>query len=141
MKSDGVAGAATDSSNHARPSRTGGPAFNQVFGAPLFDYYNSHPEAGRVSATTLSSLSVAENAAIVGACNFPACGTVVDVGGGQGSLLAAILKANPGLHGVLLERPGMAALARANFEASLDNSLIFRYTETTSLSLGNAGSG
>ena len=77
--------------------RTGRPAFNQIFGAPLFDYYNSHPEAGRVSAAALSSLSVAENAAIVGACNFPASGTVVDVGGGQGSLLAADFKGEPGI--------------------------------------------
>jgi hypothetical protein len=99
--------------------RTGRPAFNQIFGEPLFDYYHSHPEAGRVSAAALSSLSNAENAAIVAACDFPASGTVVDVGGGRGSLLAAILKANPALRGVLLERPGMVDMARTDLEADL----------------------
>ena len=51
--------------------RTGQPAFNHVFGASLFDYYNAHPEAGQVSAAALSSLSAMENAAIVAACRFP----------------------------------------------------------------------
>jgi hypothetical protein len=96
--------------------RTGRPAFEHVFGAPLFDYYATHPDAGRVSAEALRSLSAADDAAIVAACEFPALGTVVDVGGGQGSLLAAILPARAALRGVLLERPARIEMAKPRLE-------------------------
>jgi hypothetical protein len=98
--------------------RTGQPAFEHVFGALLFDYYTPHPEAGRVSADALNSLSAADNAAIVAACGFPESGTVIDVGGGQGTLLAAIMAANPGLQGVLFERPAVLEMARLRLAAA-----------------------
>ena len=75
--------------------RTGTPAFDEVFGAPLFDYYAAHPDAARVSAEGLKSVGRGQDAAVVAAYDFSGAGTVVDVGGGQGGLLAAILAANP----------------------------------------------
>jgi hypothetical protein len=93
--------------------RTGQPAFEHVFGAQLFDYYTAHPEAGRVSADALNSLSAADNAAIVAAYGFPESSTVIDVGGGQGTLLVAILAANPGLQRVLFERHPVLEMAEA----------------------------
>jgi hypothetical protein len=98
--------------------RTGQPAFNHVFGAPLFDYYNAHPEAGAVSAAALSGLSDFENTAIVSAYDFMAARTVIDIGGGEGSLLCTILAANPESRGILLERPGVMEMARAKFDAA-----------------------
>ena len=98
--------------------RTGRPAFEHVFGARLFDYYTANPEAGRVSAAALDSLSAADNAAVVAAYRFPASGVVVDIGGGQGSLLAAILAAHPDLRGVLVERPAVIDLARTAIAAA-----------------------
>ena len=98
--------------------RTGQPAFEHVFGAKLFDYYTAHPEAGRVSAEALNSLSQADNAAIVAAYDFIAASVIVDVGGGQGSLLAAILTANPGLRGVLFERQPVLDMAQPRLQAA-----------------------
>jgi O-methyltransferase domain/Dimerisation domain len=98
--------------------RTGQPAFEHVFGAPLFGYYTTHPDAGRVSADALNSLSAGDNAALVAAYGFPESGTVIDVGGGQGTLLAAIMAANPGLRGVLLERPAVLEMARSRLAAA-----------------------
>ena len=98
--------------------RTGLPAFDQVFGAPLFDYYAAHPDAGRVSAEDLKSVGRGQDAAVVAAYDFPAAGTIVDVGGGQGGLLAAILAANPRARGVLLDVPHVAAMARQSVEAA-----------------------
>ena len=43
--------------------RTGEPAFEHVFGMPVFDYYATHPAAARVGAAGLSARSAAENAA------------------------------------------------------------------------------
>ena len=45
--------------------RTGEPAFDHVFGMPLFDYYAANPAAARVGAAGLSARSGGENAAIV----------------------------------------------------------------------------
>jgi hypothetical protein len=98
--------------------RTGTPAFDQVFGAPLFDYYAAHPEAARVSAEGLKSVGRGQDAAVAAAYDFGPAGTVVDVGGGQGGLLAAILAANPQARGVLFDLPHVAAMARQSLEAA-----------------------
>ena len=71
----------------AAPVRTGEPAFDHVFGMPLFDYYAANPAAARVGAAGLSARSAGENAAIVAAYDFSAADCVMDVGGGEGSLL------------------------------------------------------
>ena len=60
-----------------------------------------HPEDLAVFGESMTSLSQAENPAIAAAYKFANIGTLVDVGGGHGSLLAAILKANPKFRGVL----------------------------------------
>ncbi len=98
--------------------RTGEPAFERVFGMPVFEYYARHPEAGRVSVEGLASLSARENAAIVAAYDFSDARSVADVGGGRGSLLAAILDANPGVRGVLFDRPQVVEMARPALEAA-----------------------
>jgi hypothetical protein len=96
--------------------RTGRPSFEHVFGAPLFDYYNAHPEAGEVSAAALNSLSAADNAAIAGSYAF-ANATVVDVAGGRGSLIATVLSRHPGTHGILIERAAVANAASHSLAA------------------------
>jgi hypothetical protein len=98
--------------------RTGAPAFDHVFGAPLFDYYAAHPDAARVSADGLKSVGRGQDAAVLAACDFSGAGTVVDVGGGQGGLLAAILGRYPQARGVLFDLPHVAAMARQTFEAA-----------------------
>src|SRR5215218_3214072 len=71
--------------------RTGEPAFEHVFGMPVFDYYAAHPAAGRVGAAGLSARSAAENAAIVAAYDFNTAYCVMDGGGGEGRLLSTDL--------------------------------------------------
>ena len=97
--------------------RKGLPVFDQVFGAPLFHYYAAHPDAASASAEGLKSVGRGQDAAIVATYDFTRAGTVVDVGGGQGGLLAAILAANPQAHGVLLDLPHVAAMAGQSVEA------------------------
>src|SRR5262249_51340622 len=50
--------------------------------------------------------------------DFSGIGTLVDVGGGQGSLIAAILNANPTLHGILFDQPHVIAGAQPVLEAA-----------------------
>jgi O-methyltransferase domain len=92
--------------------RTGEPAFEHIYGMPLFDYYSEHPEAARVGAAGLSARSEGENAAILAAYDFAAVDSVTDVGGGAGSLLRALLSAHPHLRGVLFEMPHVVEMAR-----------------------------
>jgi hypothetical protein len=48
--------------------------------------------------------------------DFSGVKTIVDVGGGHGGLLATVLRANPGVRGVLVDRPHAIAGARAHVE-------------------------
>jgi hypothetical protein len=97
--------------------RTGGSGFAHAFGKPLFAYYSEHPEAGRIAAAGFTSRTAMENSAIVDAYDFSPFKTVVDVGGGQGTLLATILGRHPGLDGVLFDMPDVVEMARGRLEA------------------------
>jgi len=99
--------------------RSGERAFDQTFESTYFQYLGDHPDAARVFNEAMTALgAAAENNAVAAAYNFPASGLVVDVGGGQGALLAAILAANPSLQGILFDRPGVEQSARAQLEAA-----------------------
>jgi hypothetical protein len=95
--------------------RSGKPAFDHVFGQPVFAYYADHPEAQRMAAAALTSRSATENDAIVRSYDFVGR-AVVDIAGGEGSLLAAILSANPDARGTLFERASVLASARSLLE-------------------------
>jgi O-methyltransferase domain/Dimerisation domain len=93
--------------------RTGQPAFDHVFGMPHFKYFAEHPEAARTFNEGMTSRSGEENDAIVSAFDFSDFKIVIDVGGGQGTLLAAILQASSSTRGVLFDLPHVIATARA----------------------------
>jgi O-methyltransferase/methyltransferase family protein len=91
--------------------RTGAPAFHHLFGAPVFDYYVAHPEAGRIGSDGLKSVGRGQDEAVVAALELRGVRRLVDVGGGQGALLAALLAAHPEAEGVLFDLPHVVALA------------------------------
>lgn len=84
---------------------TGEPAFEHVYGKPYFEYLAEHPALGRIFDDVMTRASTDEGAAIAEAHDFSRFRTVVDVGGGQGALLAAILDRYPRLSGVLFDLP------------------------------------
>jgi hypothetical protein len=89
--------------------RTGGSAFEQIFGMQLFDYFAGQPEAARVFDAAMTNRGNIENQAIATAFDFPSyelrAGTVVDVGGGRGSLIATLLQRNTNSRGILFDLP------------------------------------
>lgn len=85
--------------------KTGQPAFDLVFGMPVFEYVRKQPESAAIFNEAMASLSRMETQAVVSTYDFAGIRTLVDVGGGQGGLLAAILIANPGMRGILFEMP------------------------------------
>jgi hypothetical protein len=90
---------------------TGEPAYRRLFGDP-FSYYDQHPEAGEAFENWMTLSARQASTGISYDYEFPEEGTVVDVAGGEGVLLAAILKPRPRLHGILLERKSVLEKAR-----------------------------
>jgi SAM-dependent methyltransferase len=98
--------------------RTGKSAFEQVFGMGVYDYRAHHPEAAARFNEGMTDWTREAAPAVVAAYDFAACTRVVDVGGGQGDLLMALLHAYPHLQGVLVELPHVAAAAQPRLEAA-----------------------
>jgi O-methyltransferase domain len=92
--------------------RTGHPPFERLYGASFFEHMAGHPDDAAVFNAAMSS-SADHLAAIVGAYEFSKFERIVDVGGGHGLLLTAILSANPRLRGVLYDLPAVVAGASA----------------------------
>ena len=92
--------------------RTGKPAFEHAFGVPLFRYMAEHHDAAQIFDEAMTRRSATENAAVVAAYDLAEASTVVDVAGGQGSLLLEILVAFPHLCGVLFDVPHVVDGAR-----------------------------
>jgi hypothetical protein len=88
---------------------TGESAFDRVHGTKVFDYLAEHPEDAAIFDAAMTSISTNESVSIAKAYDFSRFNTIVDVGGGRGGLLAAILAANPHLQGVLFDVPTVVA--------------------------------
>jgi hypothetical protein len=88
---------------------TGQPVFALAHGMPMMDYRARHPELAAPFDRWMTRQSDQHNAAIVAAYDFLPFRTVGDIGGGQGSTLASILRANPSLRGILLDLPHVVA--------------------------------
>jgi hypothetical protein len=89
--------------------RTGQPAFEQVHGQSVWDYMAGNQDTSRVFNNAMTSASNQMIKPVVAAYDFSRFGTVVDVGGGHGALLAEVLRANPGVRGILYDQPDVVA--------------------------------
>ena len=93
--------------------RTGKPAFDEVFGVDCFGWLNEHPRSLRVFQDAMSGYSAVTTRAVIEAYDFSGITTLLDVGGGHGTLLAGIASRWPGLSGILFDRAEVIAEARA----------------------------
>lgn len=89
--------------------RTGAPAFPAAHGQQMWEYLAEHKDVGGAFHRWMTRQSTLHNAALVASYDFAPFHTLVDVGGGQGSTLAAVLQAQPALRGVLLDLPSVVA--------------------------------
>ena len=92
---------------------SGEPAFRHVFGLEPFDYMAQHPDEAANFDAAMANFTKHIAAAVVAAYDFSPFRRIVDIGGGNGTLLAEILKANPKLAGVLFDLPSAAERAAA----------------------------
>ncbi|MGH3596065.1 MAG: methyltransferase, partial [Mycobacterium sp.] len=91
--------------------RTGTAVVRALRGKESFDYFAEHPELAELFDQTMTSISELTTAPVVAGYDFSAYRTIVDVGGGHGPLLAAILAAAPASRGVLYDLPRVVASA------------------------------
>jgi hypothetical protein len=93
--------------------RTGEPAFPKVYGTTVWEYRAARPEEGAVFNAAMTDLAAGVAETVAQSYDFSGIEVLVDVGGGEGALLAAILAANPNLRGVPFDQPHVVAAARA----------------------------
>ena len=89
--------------------QTGKPAFDHVYGQPLFAYLAEHPDQAQIFHDAMTNSSQSSAPAILAVYDFSGIRKLVDVGGGHGFLLASILTAYPQMHGVLFDLPSVVA--------------------------------
>jgi hypothetical protein len=98
--------------------RGGGSAFRHVYGVDLFEHLASSPEDAANFQLSMVARSHQEAEAVAATYDFTPFQHVMDIGGGYGVTLAAILKASPGARGTLFDRPGVVADVRTRLAAA-----------------------
>jgi hypothetical protein len=93
--------------------RTGENAFEHVHGTDVWSWRAERPEESVIFDRAMQSLTGGANAALIGAYDFGRFGTIVDVGGGNGALLAALLSAHSNLRGIVFDQEHVVANAEA----------------------------
>jgi hypothetical protein len=85
--------------------RTGENAFCHVHGTNSWTLRARHPELSRGFDRAMTSISRQVSASILAAYDMGRFGTIVDIGGGNGVFLAAILASHPVMRGILFDQP------------------------------------
>lgn len=98
--------------------QTGQKAFDKVFGQPIFDYLSEHHDKAQVFDAAMVGIHGRESGEVLAAYDFSQFHTLVDIGGGNGSQLIAVLQANPTLRGVLFDLPHVIDRAQAPIAAA-----------------------
>jgi 2-polyprenyl-3-methyl-5-hydroxy-6-metoxy-1,4-benzoquinol methylase len=94
--------------------QTGESGFEHLFGTNIFEYYTQNPEPAVIFDRAMTSFSSIENAAVSTEYDFSSIGSVVDVAGGQGSLLLSILQAHSDMKGILFDMPDVIERAKSH---------------------------
>jgi hypothetical protein len=97
--------------------RTGRPASPRALGQSFFDYLGAHPEEGGLFDRAMRDMTTGSAQLVLDNCDLAGMRSVVDVGGGDGTLLIELLRATPNLHGVVVDTDEVVSRARQRPEA------------------------
>ncbi|BAU66095.1 hydroxyneurosporene-O-methyltransferase [Stanieria sp. NIES-3757] len=97
--------------------KTGEIAFDNVARMNIWEYYQQHPEDGKPFERAMTNVTKTILETVLTSYDFSGFSRVVDVGGGRGSLLAAILQSNLSVRGVLFDLPTVIDSAKTIFES------------------------
>jgi predicted O-methyltransferase YrrM len=98
--------------------RTGEAGFPKIHGMPVWEFNSRHPEHDAIFNAAMTGTSRPQAELLAGAYDFSSIDTLVDVGGGHGVLLAAILQGNPAMRGILFDQAHVTSGAKAVLEAA-----------------------
>src|SRR2546425_7412580 len=98
--------------------RTGAPAYHTVFGRPFWEDLQAHPDISASFDALMGPGHGTPDPEVLVTAGWESVRTVVDVGGGTGSLLAAILRARPTVRGTLVDLPATVARSGEIFQAA-----------------------
>jgi len=98
--------------------QTGKTSAQKLRGMPFFEYLDTDPELAAAFNDAMTGLSGMAIEALMPAYDFTDRRLIVDVGGGHGALLSAVLKQTPGAHGVLFDLPSVVASAGPLLDAA-----------------------
>jgi hypothetical protein len=99
--------------------KEGGTAFEHALGTDFASYFLASPEFAAVFNAFMGGVTAHVAPAVVSAYDFSDVRSIVDVGGGNGTLLRAILRANPGISGLIYDLPHVEVQAEQNI--AIDN--------------------
>lgn len=99
--------------------KTGEAAFDHLYGKGTFDWLKDHPAEARLFDEFQAEGTRVSADAVARTYDFSSARTVVDVGGGSGTLLSAILWRNTAARGVLFDLDHVARAARSSVEAGI----------------------
>ena len=102
----------------AQAVRTGECAFEHAFGSDAWTYRAANPDSSKLFDEAMQSLTQSANAAVGTHFPFGDFRWIVDIGGGNGALLLAVLERHPEMRGTVLELPHVAAIARRRIAAA-----------------------
>jgi hypothetical protein len=92
--------------------QSGAPAFAEANGVPFFQYIAADPTRSATMGKFMVGIYGAEGPKIAAGYPFGRFNTLIDIGGGQGHIIAEILKQHPALKGALFDLPPTADVAR-----------------------------
>lgn len=84
----------------------------------MFSYVAAHPELGPVFDAGMTSLNFYETAAMLDAYDFTGINVLADIGGGNGSLISAVLARYPNMQGVLCDLGHVVGRTKENVKAA-----------------------
>ncbi|MBI2832115.1 MAG: methyltransferase [Chloroflexi bacterium] len=92
--------------------QTGEPEFVAANGCDLWGYFRQHPDIGEQFDRAMTALTTRSNRVVQEEYDFSSIKTIIDIGGGQGLLLASLLKKYPQMRGALFELPAVVENAK-----------------------------
>lgn len=84
---------------------TGLSAYEHTYQKKVYEFFGEKPEYGIAFNKAMKSWSSSLPTAVINAYDFQAANLIVDLGGGMGDLLIAILSANKTVNGILFDQP------------------------------------
>ncbi|WP_055544262.1 methyltransferase [Streptomyces kanamyceticus] len=98
--------------------RTGKPAAEKIYGMPYFAYLDSHPDDDREFTRSLGRSAAAFFDTALDRMALDGAEHLVDLGGGDGTLVELALRKHPRLTATLLDRPRILGAARERMRAA-----------------------